>query len=197
MSFQKIKGLMADGKSSRFIQVDAEGRLILAPQGIGTLKRISVTKRIAGGTEDANDVISESTSLGRAWDFDGIASKRGGTGYIVKASVISESEGATPRLTLFLFNAIPTSNLNDDAANAAPDAADLDKYVGKIDFPAMESLGTTDSNALVTPSTTGNLPLAFQCVRSSANLYGILVTRDAFTQTATDDMTVVLLAEQF
>ena len=31
MAYQKIKGMMSDGKTSRFVQVDAEGRLVFAP----------------------------------------------------------------------------------------------------------------------------------------------------------------------
>jgi len=69
--------------------------------------------------------------------------------------------------------------------------------VGKIDFPALESLGTTDSTATATPSTVGNLPLAFKCAAGADDLFGILVTRVAFTQTAGDDMTVILLVEQY
>ncbi len=163
----------------------------------GALKSVSVTKALAAATAyDANDVISESASAGTDWDFSEVARRNGGGGYIVAAHVISESESVTPRLTLFLFNAAPTAALNDHAANTNPDAADLAKYVGKIDFPALESLGTTDSVATVTPNTAGNLPLAFVCASNADDLFGVLVTRDAFTQTAGDDMTIKLIIEQ-
>lgn len=167
----------------------------------GILNEISVTKVLDALTAYvANDVLSESTTdtVGTAWTFAAIARANGTYGYITKAQIISESENVVPRLTLFLFNAAPTNcELDDNAANTAPDAGDLAKYVGKIDFPALESLGTTDSVAIATPSTYGNLPLAFKCASDADDLYGVLVTRDAFTQTATDDLTIRLTCEQY
>ncbi len=161
------------------------------------IKRVSLTKAITGGAEGANDVLSESAtnSVGTSWLFAIVARSNGGSGYITKAEAISESEGVTPRLTLFLFNATPTSELDDNAANTAPDSNDLAKYIGSIDFPALESLGTTDSVSIATPSTVGNLPLSFTCASGADDLYGVLVTRDIFTQTAGDDLTIVLTTE--
>jgi len=102
-----------------------------------------------------------------------------------------------PSLTLFLFKAIPTSNLNDNVANTALLHADLDNYVGKVDFPALDDLGG-DSEAVATPSTDGNLPMAFICAAGDDSLYGVLVTRDAITdENAGDDMTVRLTVEQY
>ena len=198
MAYQKIKGMMSDGKTSRYVQVDGRGRLVLAPRGVGKLKLVSLTKQLAAASAyDANDVISENASTGTSWRFEIVARENGGSGYIVKAQAISESESVTPRLTLYLFNVAPTAALNDHAANTNPDLADIPNYVGRIDFPAMEALGTTDSNTIATPSTSGNLPLAFECAYNSDDLYGVLVTRDAYTQTATDDMVIKLTIEQF
>jgi len=167
---------------------------------IGGRITISVTKSLAAATAyDAKDVLSESASAGASWTFSAIARENGSGGYITKAHVISETTALAPRLTLFLFNAVPTSALNDHAANTAPIAADLAKYIGRINFPAMESsnLGTGMSDSLATPSTYGNLPLAFQCAAGVDDLYGILVTWDAFTQVATKNMTIRLTVDQF
>lgn len=147
----------------------------------------------------ANDVLSESASAGTDWDFTDVA-RSGSYGVIVGAKVQSESESVTPRLRLFLFNAAPANcNLNDNAANTAPDASDTaGACLGFIDFPAMSSLGTTDSIAVATPNTpASNIPLPFKCAASSNTIYGVLVTRDDFTQTATEDMTITLLIEQY
>jgi len=159
---------------------------------------VRVTKIIAGGTEDANDVLSESTSAGADWDFGGVVDYNGVAGEIIGALAISESESVVPSLTLFLFNAAPTGcNLNDDAPNTAPDSTDLANVIGSINFPAMESIGTTDSMAVATPNTpNSHLPLPFKCALDSRTIYGVLATRTAFTQTAGDDMTMVLLVRQ-
>uniref|UniRef100_A0A6M3KTM2 Uncharacterized protein n=1 Tax=viral metagenome TaxID=1070528 RepID=A0A6M3KTM2_9ZZZZ len=191
--------------SDGHLQVDAlSAALSAGTNRIGTvsgvLKEVRVTKALeAAAAYAANDVLSESdtNTHGTPWIFSEVARTNGAYGYIRGAMAISESESVTPRLTLFLFNDTPTSELDDNATNTAPDSADLAKVVGKIDFPVMESLGTTDSFSVATLSTYGNLPLPFKCASASDDLYGILVTRDAFTQTATDNMTIVLIVEQY
>ena len=166
------------------------------------LVTVSVTKALTSASAyAAEDVLSESATngVGTAWTFSAIAKVDGGTGYIVKAQAICETTAVTPRLTLYLFNTTPTSELDDNAANTALLHADLANYVGKIDFPAMEDVGG-DSEAVASPSTYGNLPLAFQCRNTATvadDLIGILVTRDAFTNTAGNDVTVTLTAEQY
>ena len=155
-------------------------------------KTVSVTKAVAAaGNYSAEDVISESATVGTTWIFRGLP----GSGYIVKAQVICETTGQVQRCTLYLFDALPTSQLSDNLGNTAPIHADMAHYLGRIDFPAMEDLGG-DSEAVATPSTVGNLTLAYEVSGQDRALYGILVTRDAFTnETATDDYTVVLTAE--
>jgi len=160
---------------------------------------ISVTKALEAAAEyAANDVLSETdtNTEGTCWTFEYAARVNGGSGCITTAAIISESESVTPQITLYLFNATPTSELDDNAANTAPDSADLAKFVGKIDFPSLESLGTTDSMATVTPNTPGGIPLEFKCASTSSSLFGIAVTRTVFTQTAGDDLTIVLTVEQ-
>ena len=156
------------------------------------IKTVKVTKAIAAAEDYvAEDVLSESVSAGTVWAFVGM----GGSGYITKAQVICETTAQTPRLTLFLFDTLPTSNLNDNVANTALLHADLDNYLGKIDFPAMEDLGG-DSEAVATPSTYGNLPLAFGTKSPTDTIYGILVTRDAIADEVDgDDYTIILTVE--
>ncbi len=169
------------------------------------LVTVGVTKALAAASAyHAEDVLSETASAGEgtAWTFSTIAKRDNGTGYIVKAQAISETTAVTPRLTLYLYNATPnvSTELDDHAANTAPIHADVitaQSYMGKIDFPAMEDLGTGDSEAVATPSTYGNLPLAFQCATAADDLIGVLVTRDAFTQAAGADIRIVLTVEQY
>ena len=156
---------------------------------------IPLTKSLnAASAYDANDVISEAStdSTGTSWIFEEVVRANGFSGTIIQAMVVSESEGVTPRLTLFLFTALPTSELDDHAGNTAPDIADIANYIGRIDFPSLDSVGTTDSNSIATPSTSGNLPIFFSCSATADDLWGVLVTRTAFTQTAGEAMTVKL-----
>ncbi len=159
------------------------------------IKSVKVTKALGAATVyHAEDVISEHTTTGTVYTFSAIGKVDGGSGYIVGARVNSETTSVTPRLTWYLFNAAPSTNKNDHAANTAPTNADLGFYIGSIDFPALEDLGGT-SAAFCTPSTVGGLPLPFTCATNADDLLGILVTKDAFTQTAGDDMTVTLTVE--
>jgi hypothetical protein len=167
---------------------------------VGTEKvTVSVTKALAAaGNYGANDVLSESASSGTAWTFSAVVQGNGGSGTIVKAIALLETTALTPGLTLFLFNATPTSALNDNVANTAVLHADESQFIGRITFPAMADLGTGDSEAVVTPSlTTGNVPLAFNCAVGDSSLYGVVVTRDAITgESAGDDLIIKLTVER-
>lgn len=173
----------------------------MATELIAKLKTIYTTKAIDAsiGAYAANDVVNndDCSTTATCWTFSQVAKSNGRFGYIVGATIVSESESIVPKLTLYLFKAVPTSQLTDNSANTAPDAADKLNYLGKIDFPALESLGTTDSTATVPSVTNGILRFPFNCAAGDDDLYGILVTRDIFTQTATDDLTIILNVEQY
>lgn len=155
------------------------------------------TKELAAaGNYAANDVLSEDAAAGTAWTFSDIVGADGGKGYITKVQAICEETAPVMRTTLYLFKATPTCNLNDNVANTAVLAADRSNFVGKVDLPALESLGGC-AEAGATPSTTGNLPLAFSCASNANDLYGVLVTRDAETNEVADmEMTVRITVEQ-
>jgi len=159
---------------------------------------VSVTKALAAaGNYTGNDVLSESASSGTIWTWAAVLPDNGGRGKIVKAVALLETTALTPGLTLYLFKAAPTSELNDNAANTAVLHADEANFVGAITFPAMTNTGAGDSQAIVTPSlTTGNLPLAFECGSSANDLFGVVVTRDAITgESAGDDLIIKLTVE--
>lgn len=141
----------------------------------------------------AEDVISESATNGEgtAWVF-AIPFGVRASGYITKALIHTKAAGVTAACSLFLFNALPTSELDDNAANTAPDYEDLEGYQGRIDFPGMEDLGGDSSWAQATPSTAGQLPLMFQCAAGSDQLWGVLVTRDAFTPASAQKFSIKL-----
>ncbi len=151
------------------------------------------------GPFGANDVVNDDACETTAtyWTFSDMALHVGGGGRVVSASIFSESENISPRLTLYLFNAAPTGIMATNSVNTNPVPADRSKYVNQIDFPALDAVSSgVSSISVATPSTVGNLPLSFQCGAALADLYGVLVTRDAFTQTDTDDIEIVLMVEQ-
>lgn len=155
-----------------------EGKLIVVGSHNIIIRRRQIA---AAGAYAAEDILSNSATDGQGtpWVFDGV----GGSGKIFSAQAFIQTTALTPRLTLYLFSRIPTSELDDNAVNVAPAMASLSFYIGKIDYLVMEDLGGV-SEVLVTPNTYGNLPVPYW--GCNGKLYGILVTRDAVTATAND-----------
>lgn len=183
-----------------YITYDGTTWVIKPNLSTGSLKTVSVTKALeAAVAYTAGDVLSETdtASAGTAWTFAAIARENGASGYITKVHAISETTAIVPRLVVFFFTATPTCELDDNAANTALLHTDLANYVGKVDLPAMEDIGTGDSEAVATPSTTGSLPLSFTCAAGADDLIAVVATRDAFTQTATDDLVLRVTVEQY
>jgi len=145
---------------------------------------VQVAKTMIAAAKAAGDVLSEDATTGTDWDFP-----MGGTGYITKA-VVAHDAAITTQLRLFLFDYPPTGAVDDNVANSSPLTADVPYFVGSIDFPAMKYLGTGDATTVATPSTSGNLPLAFD----KPMLYGILTTVDGVT-TVAEALTITLTAD--
>jgi hypothetical protein len=170
-------------------------------RAVGEIKLITANKTlVADGDYAALDVLSNSKTAGTAFQFANVARYIGGSGYIVKAKVtLSKATGVTaitPRFILMLYNSAPTCNLNDNNANTGVLHADIAKHVGDIEFPPLRNFGGSPQ-AIVTPSTSGNLPMAFKCA-SSKDLWGVLVTQDAITdETAGMTATIDLEVEQY
>lgn len=160
------------------------------------LHSVGVYQPIAAADDyAAEDIVSDHATAGKYWEFDGLVRKNGGSGQLIKAQAMWETTNLTPRFTLYLFNKPPTSTLNDNAVNIAPAVGDWASYEGKIDFTALEDLGGV-SESLVTPSTYGNLPIAFTCSEGSKKLYGILVTRDAVTDESANARAAIKLCSE-
>lgn len=163
----------------------------------GILKTVSDHKILVGGAAAALDVLSESASTGTAWRFQKMARVNGGGGVIIQAHALLQTTALTPRLVLFLFRAKPTSNLLDNAPNTAVILADMEIAIPPISFPAMEDIGTGVSWATATPSTVGDIPIAFTCAADSRDLWGIVATRDGVTPTALDKLLIGFSVEQY
>jgi len=167
-----------------------------------TAKReVRVAQVIDGslGAYAAGDVVGADdccTTLAVTWDFD-VVSIDGGYGYITGALLSNETENQAVQYDLILFNATPTGELRDNAANTNPVKADRSKWIGTIVFPTSIARGATvATTAQATPSTSGRLPMPFKCAVGDTKLYGVLVTRTAYTQTATDDIEITLFVEE-
>ncbi len=167
----------------------------------GILKEVRVSQVIDGslGAYTAGDVVGADdccTTLAVVWTFD-VARVSGGYGYIVGASLVNETENQAVQYDLLLFNATPTGELRDNAANDNPLKGDRSKFIGVVEFPLSVAKGTTVATYTeATPSTPGRLPKAFKCAAGTTSILGVLVTNTAYTQSATDDIEITLLIEQ-
>lgn len=162
----------------------------LKPESFPYIKTVTTSKTLEceGGYGD-EDVMSESdtASAGTDWDFD-----FGGVGKIVKAVAHHPTTAMTFGMVLHLYSSPPTCELDDNAANTGPVAADAPYFVGSIVFPAMSDLGSGGSYSIATPSlTTGNLPLYFDFPK----LYGVAIVTDAADPGDDTLLTISLTAE--
>lgn len=199
MAYQKIKGMMSDGKTSRYVQVDADGRVVIAPRSISGAKKIRVRKYIEANSSahSAGDVLSESDTdgAGTCWRFRDAARIKGGSGWIVQAEANTEVESQTHRIALQVYTKTPTCELDDNAAAASPNTTDSPYFVDEIALPALHSRGD-NSYTVSTPSTYGNLPLKFVCEYDDRDLYVVAIALDATTHTAGEWLDLTLYIEQ-
>ena len=184
-----------------FALVDSDGHMqVDVLSSIRELHEVRVVKAIdaSDGAYAANDVVNDDNCCTTAdpWTFTSMAAANGGEGKIYSATIFSETRNIEPRLTLLLFNASPTGMLQDNVANTNPLPADRAKYIGRIEFPALNKVSAhVASTSSATPSTVGGLPLGYKCAAGTTSVYGVLVAEDAFTQVATEDIEITLMVE--
>jgi len=200
MIYREIKGVMADGKTRRTVQVDAEGRLVIAPESSVTIKKIRVRKQIEanGSAHSAGDILSENDTngAGTAWTFHDAVRIPGGAGRIHQATADTQVESQTHRIALQVYTKYPTCELDDNAAAASPNPTDGPYLVDEVALPALLSRGG-NSYTVATPSTVGNLPLLFVCEPGKRELYIVAIALDATTHTATEWLDLTLYIEQY
>lgn len=123
----------------------------------------------------AKDVVSNSTSAPTllSWVVGRI---NAGSGYIVKARLMTDLSTDVKRYRLHLYHTVPTA-INDNAQFTEL-YANASKRIGYIDFDALatEGTGSTAASAL-----NKDIRLFFKCAAASQKLYGILETLDAGT----------------
>lgn len=153
------------------------------------------------GAYAIGDVVNDDdcSTTATYWTFLKVARTNGGSGKIIGASIFNETENLAVGYDFFLFNAAPTGQLTDNSANTNPIKGDMAKFIGKIEFPTSVAKGATiATTSIASPSTSmGNLPLPFTCTATVDDIYGVLVTRSAYTQTATDDIEIALRIKQY
>ena len=134
----------------------------------------------AAGDYAANDILSNSTTaaLAMPWVFNGVARRKGGSGYITRMIGTCTATSAVARLRLWLFSQTPMASTRTDNAAFALALVDKVRLVGFIDLPAMSSA----TNFVYAQNI--DVKLQFNCQPAEDTLYGILQTLDAETNEA-------------
>lgn len=135
----------------------------------------------------AKDVVGDGTVTELAL----LARVNEGTGYIVKARVMTDKNDVTPRLRLHLFHTAPSA-----IADNAPYTllyANADKRIGHIDLPAMGTEGTGSDASFASVL---DARVAFKCAAGSRSVFVVIETLDAFTPNAGQKFFVQLAADQ-
>lgn len=156
-----------------------------------SVKTVSVTKTRPNNTTPytAGDVVNEDAASGTNWTLENAAYREGGEGVITKAMVIDSSDQSAlyPDFELFLFSVAPTAD-NDNAAFSPTDAEMLN-LIGVIDIT--NSYAGSGNSVHISD----DIRLPFNCASGDANIYGVLVVRNAYVPTAQEVFKLVLNIE--
>jgi len=193
-----------DGSGTAYVPLlDDDGKTIISPIS-GAPFSVIDTQVIDGslGIYAAGDVVGADdccTTLAVMWEWD-VARENGGYVLITNLVLTNETPNIAAQYDLLLSNSNVTSaELRDNFPSDFPLVGDRDKNLGVIGFPYSVARGATVlTTTEASLSTAGsNLPKLVKCAAGTTKIYGILVTRTAYTQVATDDLTIVMSGEQY
>lgn len=142
--------------------------------GIMAVVNTTFTRPADTNAYTAKDVVSNSTSTPAVLTFTNLARINNGSGYIVKARLMTTLSTDTKRYRLHLFHTAPNA-LADNAAYTLL-WSNRDARIGYIDFAAMQTEGTGSTAANAQNDT---IRLPFVTASGSRTIYGILETLDA------------------
>jgi hypothetical protein len=177
---------------ANFGRTDNNERALVEATGLTKASSASFARPADTTAYAALDAISDSLSTPTVLTFPGMGRIAGGSGYIVKARLLTDQKTNTARFRLHLFHTAPTPV--DDNAPQTLLWTNRDKRVGYIDFDACFTEDPTNSTAAESLNTAVRLP--FVCANGSQALYGLLEARDAFTPASGQQFYIELTVEQ-
>jgi len=143
----------------------------------------------------AGEVINENDASGTAWTFPSCARVTGGAGTIKGAFIYDNANAAIPlQCELWLFDAAPAAAGFD---NALFTPSDTEFPVAIIEFgsgTAKVGDATADAGGNLVLNA-GVLDIPFVCA-ADANLYGVLVARNAYVPYSAEVFTISLFIDQ-
>lgn len=176
--------ISADG-SATVIPADAANGLRVSPSVRKT--RIAVTPTVSTSAYAVGD------QVGGKMTFTSAALASGGTGVIVGAELTCRAANTvTPELDLLLFEADPTvASVDNGVADITDANRESARELPTITF-ATADYTTLSANTSCAGGCLGGQPAIDFITSGTANLFGILVTRTAFTLASTTDIVVAI-----
>jgi len=187
----------APGDTSNGLDVDPTrlpaGEIHLGEVG-GNLTMISTefTRPADTTAYAANDSVSDSTSSTTMQALANAARVSGGSGYITGIRITTDKKSITPRFRVHFFNTNGATVTNDNAAFKTA-YADISKYVGYWDMPAMIT-GADTTNSTDSRSVDLTMRIPYTC--AATTLYFLLETLDAFTPASGEKFTVTVFLDR-
>lgn len=181
-----------DGDYESF-QMDANGQLKVIAASRKAIITATLTRPSDTTAYAADDAVSSSTSAPTISTFTGCARATGLGGTILGCVMTDSAYSATPgQYDLWLLDTTTTPT-NDNTA-FAPSDADANTLVAVIPLNVV-------SNGTKTAGTGGNMVFTWQGIRpfvtaGSANLFGLLVVRNAYTPISAEVFQIRLIIEQ-
>jgi hypothetical protein len=162
----------------------------------GYATRIQVTKARPANTTAyaAKDVVSEDASSGTVWTFSNAARFDAWSGIITHAFAATDQEDETQRFRLWLYHTGPSATNLDDNGAFGFVYADVDEFIGYIDFEALAKEDATAGTGAY--STNPDVRVSFKCAAGDTDIYGVLETLDAYTPASGGSYTIELFIEQ-
>lgn len=189
-----IAGILADTGGTLMVQSAAGEAHIGAVGGHAKTVATSFTRPNDTTAYAAGDAVSDSTSAATVITFSSVARTSGGSGVLLGASILDSANQATAGVfELWLFKTSPAGQ-NDNAAVAFTDAelANLVAVVPLNTNYVGNSAAGASGNRIYDSD---RVDKAF-VTSGSANLFGVLVVRNAYTPVALEIFTVTLYVLQ-
>lgn len=162
---------------------------------IGGLTRVDVEMTRPSNTDAyaAGDVVSNNTSTTTLIDLANLVRANGASAYIVRVSLSTDKKSITPRFRVHFYNASDPTVAADNAAYKNL-YADIAKYLGFVDLPAMTTgTDTTNSTMSVAANSTVRLPII--AGGSTRSVYALLEALDVFTPASAQKFTLGVMVD--
>lgn len=149
--------------------------------------RIAVTPTVSTSAYAIGDCV------GSTMTFTSAALASGGTGVIVAANITCRAANTvTPDLDLLLFEASPSGTFTDNSAPTLTDAnLEAALPLTTIKFRTADYIALPSNTTVAGRALDGQPAIDFIC-SGSANLFGLLIARAAFTLASSSDLVVAL-----